>query len=271
MTTTTDSSHALPFIVVWEFRVRPGRRRAFEKAYGPDGPWVRLFARTRGHLRSELIRDPEKPLRFLALEVWRSRRAYEHFMRQNQAGYDRIDRRCSWLTLEEKKLIGKFDTVTPLGGGTSPGHAPLEIRPASQADVRGMISLERGTAAAAHWPENAYQKIFDRSPPRLAFTLHGQDRTVEGFVVASLSGQDCELENIVVAPCFRSLGWGRRLLRALIAAARSRNAQGIFLEVRESASSARGLYETCGFVRAGRRPGYYRNPTEDAILYRLEL
>src|SRR5262249_4702121 len=127
------------------------------------------------------------------------------------------------------------------------------------------------SATAAQWPETAYQRIFDQNPATcLAFTLQG-DRQVEGFVVASLVGDDCELENIVVAPRRRRAGWGQRLLAEGIAAARSRNAKRIFLEVRESARPACGLYEKYGFVLVGRRPDYYRNPSEAAVLYRLEL
>lgn len=270
MSANRTSPHTLPFIVVQEFRVRPGRRRAFEKAYGPGGDWMRLFRRKQGHIRSELIRDRERPLCYLSLDFWTSRQAYERFMRQNHAEFRRIEKRCSFLTVEEK-LIGKFDSLSPVRG-TEPETVPLTIRPATNADVPGMITLERDVASAAHWPETTYLKIFDQTTPtRLAFTLRGQDSTVEGFVVASLHDQDCELENIVVSRRLQSKGWGKRLLATLVTAARSLHAKGIFLEVRESASPARGLYERCGFVRAGRRKGYYRSPVEDAILYRLDL
>ena len=30
-------------VIVWEFRVRPGRAAGFERAYGPNGDWARLF------------------------------------------------------------------------------------------------------------------------------------------------------------------------------------------------------------------------------------
>ena len=52
------------------------------------------------------------------------------------------------------------------------------------------------------------------------------------------------------------------LLRCLRGRART-----ILLEVRESNSAARKLYEKCGFVQSGRRQRYYKQPEEDAILY----
>ena len=43
------------------------------------------------------------------------------------------------------------------------------------------------------------------------------------------------------------------------------------LEVREANLAARRLYEKCGFRVEGRRRGYYRDPAEDAILYRRDM
>jgi ribosomal-protein-alanine N-acetyltransferase len=42
----------------------------------------------------------------------------------------------------------------------------------------------------------------------------------------------------------------------------------VFLEVRESNSAARTLYEKAGFEATGLRKSYYANPVEDAVLYR---
>ena len=259
----------LPFIVAWEFRVRPGRRRAFEKAYGPGGDWVRLLGRNPGHIRSELIRDRERPLHYLTLDFWNSRRAYECFMKQNHAEYERIDRRCSFLTVEEK-LIGKFDAPIVVPEVQS-RTGRCAIRPAMSADIPEMRALEKQSPTAAHWPQATYEKIFDcDAPPRLAFTLVAEDGTLQGFVVAAL-GEECELENIVIAGYRTGQGWGKKLLAAVISAARAHHAKAVFLEVRESAARARGLYEAAGFFAHGRRKGYYHAPVEDAILYRREL
>ncbi len=57
-----------------------------------------------------------------------------------------------------------------------------------------------------------------------------------------------------------ALNWGRDL-----------RADEIRLEVRESNVGAVQLYERCGFVIAGRRPGYYTNPPEDALLMHRRL
>ena len=47
--------------VLWEFRVRPERRREFEEHYGSDGTWAAFFRGGRGYRESILLRDREEP------------------------------------------------------------------------------------------------------------------------------------------------------------------------------------------------------------------
>jgi len=98
------------FAVVWEFRVRSGKRREFEAAYGPDGAWVKLFRRDREYIRTDLIRDRETSRRYLTIDVWSSREAYLRFKKRNQHDYDEVDRSCASLTEVEVK-IGEFHRV----------------------------------------------------------------------------------------------------------------------------------------------------------------
>ena len=95
------------FVVVWEFRVKSGKRREFERAYGPDGVWVKLFRRGKGYIRTDLIRDLKTPRRYLTLDLWTSREAYARFKKENRAEYRAIDERCASLTDAEVK-VGEF-------------------------------------------------------------------------------------------------------------------------------------------------------------------
>jgi hypothetical protein len=36
------------FVTLWEFEVKSGCEELFEKAYGPEGEWVRLSGKMRG-------------------------------------------------------------------------------------------------------------------------------------------------------------------------------------------------------------------------------
>jgi ribosomal-protein-alanine N-acetyltransferase len=133
----------------------------------------------------------------------------------------------------------------------------LLIRPATPADLPALLALERESATAAHWSPPQYQTLFDSNPPRVL----GARKVADEF----------ELETIVVSLPARRLGAGTSLLRAFLDVARRSDVTAVFLEVRESNAAARALYDKFTFHQTGRRPRYYRDPQEDAIIYRLDL
>jgi heme-degrading monooxygenase HmoA len=97
-------------VILWEFEVRAGSEAAFEAAYGPDGDWARLFGRAPGYLGTELLRAGE-PRRYLTIDRWETRDAFEKFRDAHRDDYEALDRRCEALTVRETP-IGKFDCAT---------------------------------------------------------------------------------------------------------------------------------------------------------------
>jgi [ribosomal protein S18]-alanine N-acetyltransferase len=149
----------------------------------------------------------------------------------------------------------------------------VQIRPATVADIPFIINLERRSPTAGHWTEQQYRQAFqpDGATRLVLIAQDNSETSPLGFLVARHLAPDWELENIVIAPTARRMGLGKRLLDALLAAAKKTNSKSVFLEVHESNAAARTLYETAGFAQSGRRKSYYTNPPEDAILYRLTL
>ena len=98
------------YVVVWEFRAAAGAEARFEDAYGPRGTWARLFATSDGFVATELNRDLKDPARYLTLDFWESRGAYEAFLARHAAEYAAMDRECEALTAEEKAL-GAFERI----------------------------------------------------------------------------------------------------------------------------------------------------------------
>ena len=160
----------------------------------------------------------------------------------------------------------------------------LHIRPGTVADIPHILTLERQSATAGHWTEQQYRQAFQpESPARLLLVAAGassppvlglkavQGSGIVGFLVAHHLAPEWELENIAVASSARRKGIGKRLLSALLAAARETNSDSVFLEVRQSNAAARTLYEKAGFELTGRRKSYYSDPVEDAVLYRMTL
>ncbi len=147
----------------------------------------------------------------------------------------------------------------------------LSIRAATVADLPAMMSLERRAATAAHWSAEQYEALFGGSNPGRVALIMIEEARVQGFVMARVLGNEWEIENIAIAGPARRRGLGTRLLGELLDMARARGAAAMFLEVRESNQAARALYEKWAFLESGRRPVYYQDPQEAAILYRLDF
>jgi len=92
------------FTTVWEYEVDEGSRRAFELAYGKDGDWVRLFRQAHGYQETALLHDVEDPRRYVTLDRWSSRAAYEEFRIVHAAAYAELDERTAGLTAAERHL-----------------------------------------------------------------------------------------------------------------------------------------------------------------------
>jgi ribosomal-protein-alanine N-acetyltransferase len=142
---------------------------------------------------------------------------------------------------------------------------PVTLRSATLADVPSILAIELQSPTAAHWSADQYQRRVDSGFVLLAEAPAG----ICGFVCARVVAGEWEIENAVVAPEFRRRGVGRDLIRELLRQAEMAGGTAVWLEVRESNSAARGLYEKHGFRETGRRRGYYNDPSEDAILYEV--
>jgi ribosomal-protein-alanine N-acetyltransferase len=80
-----------------------------------------------------------------------------------------------------------------------------------------------------------------------------------------------ELETISVLAREQRRGIGRRLFFALVDELRAVGVSEFILEVRTSNRTALGFYRSLGWREAGRRPRYYADPEEDAVLMSLGL
>jgi ribosomal-protein-alanine N-acetyltransferase len=155
-----------------------------------------------------------------------------------------------------------------------PSNNAVRIRHATPDDVPEIRRLEEQASTASHWATEQYDAVFAQDAPQrivLVAESDHQDRPVVGFVIARCLADEWEIENIVVADGQRQHGIGSALVSGLLSGAKAAAAVSVILEVRESNAPARRLYESIGFTSEGRRKGYYRDPVEDAILYRRSL
>ena len=92
-------------------------------------------------------------------------------------------------------------------------------------------------------------------------------KKVVGYAAVFCAADEGNLVSIGVDKEYREIGIATELLDIAYGMASDRGVTSINLEVRESNIPAISLYEQEGFERVGKRPGFYRNPDEDALIY----
>jgi len=132
------------------------------------------------------------------------------------------------------------------------------VRPGTAADLPTVEAIQRASPQSAGWDVASYLQYDLR-----VATVDGQ---VAGFLVSRiLCPGETEILNLAVAPGRRRCGVARALLGSLISAC-----SGVFfLELRASNSAALNLYKSLGFQEVGRRPDYYLEPLEAAIVMKF--
>lgn len=102
-----------------------------------------------------------------------------------------------------------------------------------------------------------------------------QGETVLGYFIAMQIVDEVHLLNLTVSPLYQGQGLARALLDQLHHWSRhTAHAQWLWLEVRESNTRARQIYERHGFNQVGARKKYYpvhHGERETAILMSLSL
>ena len=97
-----------------------------------------------------------------------------------------------------------------------------------------------------------------------------EEDKVVGYVGSQTVIDQTDMMNIAVHPEYRRQGIAEKLIAALVDELKAKGSLGLMLEVRASNLPAVSLYEKLGFAQVGRRPNYYRNPKEDALILKKE-
>jgi len=118
------------------------------------------------------------------------------------------------------------------------------------------------------WSENSIRSELENTLSHWLVALEGQ--TVVGYIGSQTVMGETDMMNVAVHPDFRRRGIAEALIGKLVADLKAKESHSLTLEVRSSNSAAQKLYEKLGFDLVGKRPRYYRNPKEDALILRKE-
>ena len=133
--------------------------------------------------------------------------------------------------------------------------------------VRQIAMLEK-RCFSDPWSENSI--AFEQRNPLSLWLVALDGDTVAGYVGSQSVMDEADMMNIAVSPDYRRQGIGQALVERLVTELSAVGVRCLALEVRLSNEPAKALYEKLGFALAGRRPNYYRNPKEDALILRKE-
>ena len=140
----------------------------------------------------------------------------------------------------------------------------LVVRRFAASDSEAVEGIAKESPEAAQWARATYEEL-DQHANHLAWVVEAAGR-VCGFLIAIAVAGQAEILNLAVDPSCRRAGLADALLNHVHDEFQRLHVESVFLEVRESNLAAISLYEKHGFVRAGERKQYYREPNEGAIL-----
>lgn len=143
----------------------------------------------------------------------------------------------------------------------------IEIVPMTEHHVQAVASLEK-LCFSAPWSESSVRS--ELTNPLSLWLVAVEGNRVAGYVGSQSVMGEADMMNIAVEPSFRRRGVAESLVVELILRLSGNGVHALALEVRASNEGAIALYEKLGFAQVGRRPNYYSNPKEDALILKKE-
>lgn len=145
----------------------------------------------------------------------------------------------------------------------------VEHFPMAESDLDAVAALE-ASLQAFPWSRGNFADSLHAGYSAWVARLGGE---LIGFSVVMRVLDEAHLLNIGVAGKYQGQGYGARLLRNAMDAARLAGTHRMFLEVRPSNARAVELYRHFGFQQLGVRREYYpaAGGREDALVFEKEL
>ena len=145
----------------------------------------------------------------------------------------------------------------------------MEIVKMSEAHVASVAAIEKECFGVDAWSEKS---VASELTNKLSLWLVAVDgERVAGYVGSQTVCDETDMMNVAVTADYRRQGLGEKLVLALEEELKAMGSQCLTLEVRDSNTPARALYEKLGFQQIGLRKNYYRNPREDAHILRKDF
>ena len=144
------------------------------------------------------------------------------------------------------------------------------LDPHADADIDAIVALE-GDSFTNPWSRDTLVWELGNSDVTRVYLLRDEEHRAIAFCIVWVIFDELHINTLAVSPAHRRRGVATFLLHEVMARAKEEGARRATLEVRASNAAALELYSRLGFTVSARRPNYYVNPAEDAlILWREE-
>ncbi len=141
------------------------------------------------------------------------------------------------------------------------------LRKWTKEDNEKVLEIERQSFKDP-WTKQMFDALFVVSAYEGAVVVLEDE--IVGYISTAYNFFEVEILNIAVNEKYRRQKIGEALIDWAIDLAKTKKAESVFLEVRESNVPAKSLYKKMGFLEVGLRRGYYADG-ENAVLMSLVI
>lgn len=149
----------------------------------------------------------------------------------------------------------------------------IVIHKATLADATALARIHKECFDEA-WDETSFRRFLEQDNIFAFLGNNADANQSQAFILSRVTAEEAEILSLGTVPAARRFGLAAALLQYVAREAACRHASVMFLEVAEDNKAALALYESYGFMLAGRRPSYYSRAAAravDALLLRRAL
>lgn len=140
----------------------------------------------------------------------------------------------------------------------------MRVRRAVPDDAPSIAALDEECFPDAYSVKDIFSYVCQ--PTGMCFVAVSDGGELLAYALGRLIAPEGEIYRIATSPAHRRRGIAYRLLDYMRKCELGRGLETLFLEVRSQNIPARNLYKSFGFIEVGVRRGYYKNPTDDAVV-----
>jgi len=145
--------------------------------------------------------------------------------------------------------------------------AQVTIDLMQKSDLPEILAIEK-VSFSSPWTEGMFaEELENKLAQCLVIRInYGSKSILAAYIIFRLIADEAHLHNLAVKKEFQRQSLARSLMTTMRDIAMQLGICARTLEVRESNKEAISLYLKCGFVVKGRRPLYYTDTHEDALI-----